>query len=394
MENLAQFITYKAALGLSLSLVLINQSGAIAGTSSDKTEWLTQNLNQDKSNQPLIVLKALPAREDNRQKSQSIIVSCSNDSSHTIKLRPFMANRKLPSRQDLELALIEQKAKLAQETNSRLNGQVSTFIVGSENNNQDCTPRAYSRNIAHKNYTRQTALRTEQSNFSFMKQAEQRLLSSTLPKINEANITSPHMPSLNNSVNMPPNMLSTIAPTQTTPQMMPLSMESYNATAMNPPSCFPSSLSSNSPSQTTASGFGSAGPPPFPLNLVPEATLKQLIKSLASGMPSHTGTGPRASFGSWRGTNSSNLAYAGFQSHLITPRYQPMICNTQTRRISALPAVTATPLRSKSHSDGTKNVSNQKDTAARNRMLLESQARVAAYPAYATQSLRAWNFAQ
>ncbi len=41
-----------------------------------------------------------------------------------------MANRKLPSRRDLELALTEQKAKLAEENNARLNGQISTFIVG------------------------------------------------------------------------------------------------------------------------------------------------------------------------------------------------------------------------------------------------------------------------
>ena len=83
---------------------------------------------------------------------------------------------------------------------------------------------------------------------------------------------------------------------------------------------------------------GTAGPPPFPLNLLPEQSLKQLLG--AKGAPPAGATAataasarpapmprkvnaPPAFFGSWHGSMptakagpSSHLASSGFQSHM------------------------------------------------------------------------------
>jgi hypothetical protein len=167
------------------------------------------------------------------------------------------------------------------------------------------------------------------------------------------------------------------------------------------PSAF--SLPTIAPSnpQVSSAGFGTAGPPPFPLNLLPEASLKQLVRSLAGNKSTHSSNAPQAGFGSWhspsplssvQGNRSTGLSYAGFQSHLVSP-YSHNNKRINGHRIAALPAVTGSPIKG-NHRQTSRDATNAKDTAARNRMLLESQVRVAAYPLYATQSLRPWNFAQ
>ncbi len=50
--------------------------------------------------------------------------------------------------------------------------------------------------------------------------------------------------------------------------------------------------------------------------------------------------------------------------------------------------MTGSPIKSGTKKQKTYDSTSKKDTSARNRMLLESQVRVAAYPTYATQSLR------
>lgn len=55
-----------------------------------------------------------------------------------------------------------------------------------------------------------------------------------------------------------------------------------------------------------------AGPPPFPLNLLPEATLKDFVGRKRAAV-----SAPPAYFGSWHQSgHSRNLPYAGFASHM------------------------------------------------------------------------------
>jgi len=438
MSKQVQLIRYNAGLGLFLTLALINPLAVQAGTRSDKTQWLTNNLERAtpakqttlfKSERSSITLKALPAREDRRASINSITVTSCEDASKVIKLRPFLANRKLPSRRELESALVEQKAKLAEQETARLSGQVSTFVVGNDNSDQALnTPfhmsapqariyQASSRNATNRAYTRSLATKSAPQGFSFMRRAEQQLLSSMMP--HEANTSSVNAPVLNTPVTSV-SLTNTPALTQaaTTMQATDFPVANFPATSLpmmaaplmnSSSSAMPSGFPSD-PIQfntTQASGFGSAGPPPFPLNLLPEAALKQLIRSLACSAPSHNNNAPKTFFGCWHNNSrlgdashigswhndyqTSNLPYAGFQSHLH-PVHLYTTQRISTYRISALPVVTASPIKSDSSNKNTS--SNKKDTTSNNRILRESQVRVATYPAYATQSLKPWNFAQ
>ncbi len=389
MDKQNQFIVHKAGLGLSITLVLVNQLAAQAGTASDKTQWLTKSIGQAKQSNATITLQPLSAREDTQEKSS--ISDAADTPKYNVKMRPFIPNRRLPSRRDLEAALIEQKAKLAEENNARLNGQISTFVVGAESQNSPASTynsSIYNRNFISRNYVKQSTPKSRQANFSFMKQAEQHLLSTSMPQPNQQT-------NISTTPNSVPTMpLAALAPTVPIP-----SPTIMNQLMVNPSiDAYSPTMSLAQPSygtlnNQTNSGFGSAGPPPFPLNLVPEATLKQLIRSLAGGGSSRFSNAPRAAFGSWHSNASyNNLSYGGFQTHLANRSLPPS--NIKTYRISALPAVTGSPIRSNIRQQKSQNISNQKDTAARNRMLIESQIRVATYPTYTTQSLRPWNFAQ
>ena len=426
MQKQLQFI--KAKLGAIMSLLLMfNQAAAQAQNSanSDKTKWLTANIkNNNSNNNALTKLKALSAKEDCSQQSNSIIVSCPDNPSHPIKLRPFMANRRLPSRHELELALVEQKAKLAEENNARLTGQISTFVVGNENkylaSPKQTNPMISKLDNSNHIFNKQA---TNKYNFSAMKQAEQQLISIGR-QLNQKN-QSVSQTAINSDLS--PNRISTInGPTANpflklpadTPTIKSNNLPSTNISSNNPlplsdtqatgctesvvdnssgPSAFSLPLiKSNTSLSGNASAFGTAGPPPFPLNLLPEASLKQIIKNLAGKNYSHNT--PKVAFGSWHSgiplTNASNnkaanLPYAGFQSHLTSQKINK---KNNYHRLSALPAVTVSP--TNSSKQRRQSINNQQNNSARNRMLLESQVKVAAYPSYTTQSLKSWNFAQ
>ena len=116
------------SLTLPLSLVLINPLASQANEHalSDKTEWLTSNQDSGASKQP--VLQALSAQEDNYPSGgKSIVVRSVDNPQQVVKLRPFNAHRRLPSRHDLELTLQAQQARMAATEKPMLNGQVAAF---------------------------------------------------------------------------------------------------------------------------------------------------------------------------------------------------------------------------------------------------------------------------
>ncbi len=428
MKKQFQLIKQKSSVALSLFLVLANQIAAQAGTCSDKTKWLANSLEEpaeNNSEQLLIPLKSLSAKTDSSRQTTSIIVNCSDNPTRAVKLRPFVANRPLPSRRDLELALVEQKAKLGQENNARLSGQISTSVSSEENNpasyrthslSNDYSQRANtpaSGNLAQFNnvnrtYSKPASSKSAQTGFYLMKQAEQHLLSSAKQHLSGSNESA----TTASSEQLPiPSINGSLANLQTT-RIMPTNnaqSEANSAMSMNwtsdesGPSAFslPAIAPNNRP-QVSSSGFGAAGPPPFPLNLLPEASLKQLIKGLAGHRNPNSTTTPSVAFGSWHSPSSLNsvssnrsgsLPYAGFQSHL-TKLYANSDRKANYRRVSALPAVTASHKKSAANQQKTPDATNQKDTSNHNRMIFENQVRVATYPNYTTQSLKLWNFAQ
>ncbi len=133
-----------------------------------------------------------------------------------------------------------------------------------------------------------------------------------------------------------------------------------------------------------ASGFGSAGPPPFPLNLLPAPALKQLIRSVALGVAPHNTNSPKSYFGSWHnGTNLSpspysyisNLPPTGFHS-FIQPSYSRRAHILHVSNHWALPVVTVYGNKSIPRSSAGKKISKDKSRG-------ESQVKIAAYPPYA-----------
>ncbi len=130
MTKQIKLIRLATSLTLPLSLVLFSPlaSQASDNTLSDKTQWLTSSLDEtERSNAKEPILKALSAVEDARPAGKSIIVRSVDNPRYAVKLRPFIAHRKLPSRRDLELALQAEQARMAETENHRLNGQVSAF---------------------------------------------------------------------------------------------------------------------------------------------------------------------------------------------------------------------------------------------------------------------------
>lgn len=420
MKKQSLFMKNKAGIGFSIALLLFNQGIVQADTYSDKTQWLRSSLAQtSQSKNGLIALKALSAKQDVLPKDNSIIVSCSDDPNHAVKLRPFMANRKLPTRRELELALVEQKAKLAEENNSRLNGQISTFVIdrGSIQNRSFGNTRtsAPHRAISHLNNnlsgTHQITKKSNQSNFSFMKQAEQQLLSTGKSETVKSNslITNSGMnPSVISAVQMqrpvsssvlpvPSNNLFTSVPPNTASSGLPTAGSSEIPSDNSGPSPFSLPRPTANVHNQISAGFGSAGPPPFPLNLLPEASLKQLIRSLAGQR--YRNTSQQVAFGSWHSAaplqsvstgKNKGLPYGGFQSHLP----QRLTHSAKHNKYGKLYALnTVTGVRNKQQIRKTRsNTTVQKDIDSRP---MAREVKVAVYPsAYATQSLKLWNFAQ
>ena len=173
-------------------------------------------------------------------------------------------------------------------------------------------------------------------------------------------------------------------------QPMAPAADSFNVET-NPSMSFPMSSEPSMPSSADASGFGSAGPPPFPLNLLPAPALKQLIRSVALGVAPHNSHSPRSYFGSWHNGMSlspsyiSNLPPSSFHT-FIQPTYSRRTRSMHGSNHWALSVVTASRNQSISQ--------NHISSSNKQRSLLKSQSRVATYPAYAKQSLKSFNFMQ
>jgi len=339
---------------------------------------------------------------------QSIIVSTPESPDHPVKLRPFVRNRVLPSRAEM-VALQEERAQMAEQAQSRatLNGKISAF-ADSQATNYDSVARITNstRRVSHNRRSNQAAvsqtpvvntaaaqfcmpymeqapslpavkpintLSNNRQGFSFLRTAEQHLTSvfshspdtsasrqiqpAATPQFSETVPAYPAFPPVQMSQPMTNQPLSlSVSPVSFTPSMSETSAET--------------------------SGFGTAGPPPFPLNLLPAPALKQLIRSMAYGAASHAGSAPPSYFGSWHnsstfGTNTPVYAngspQGSFHSYL-----QIAYSHRNIRSRSAPSAVTT------SH----------RNSHARKNPAKTSHAKLISYPAYPTQSIPGFNLPQ
>ncbi len=230
-----------------------------------------------------------------------------------VRLRPFVAGRKLPHRAEFASGLVEQQAQLASESQTSLAGVVTessaiqpdaptyvsqTAYSTSAPRVMPNQPQTVSRQGAaiSKRRTQTVRPRGKRSSVALPDQIADGSQSSLGSKI-----SGNWMANEENLRLVAPPIISAAQQAQ-----ISHSIQNINPTIFQ--------------GERPAESASSAGPPPFPLNLLPQQSLKQFVgggHSKASAPPSF--------FGSWHGGHSliahnfastSSLPEAGFQTHM------------------------------------------------------------------------------
>jgi hypothetical protein len=233
-------------------------------------------------------------------------------------LRPFVPNRKLPRRADLEMALKAQEPMMAAEPSSVLSGKVSGFF---QNNDESFS--SYTDESSQFKASQKTAIGLRQTKTRPERIAEMtRNLMKTIPAISQESAPA--------VANQPINAMRDLSlitrdgssvPTQRGFLMMQQAEHSLlneNGPAEQDGNMMSASALQISPQEENMEGpttMGSAGPPPFPLNLLPEASLKRFIRGSLGTNHSNPST-PRVYFGSWhRSATMNSLPAGGFHTY-------------------------------------------------------------------------------
>jgi hypothetical protein len=286
---------------LSAILVTINLVAAAAPVyaadraTSDKANWLKKNLAALASSAPVTAPASKPL---------PIIEVASTIK--TPKLRPFMPNRPLPSQKQLETRSPALDPSFSSSSASfgseaclpKLSGQVSSIYnknLLSEPNKND----AYSHPILG------SSLPTPPST--------PKVSLSPLPP--GLNLQPAHQPVPEPKVTVNPPELSQQERSLVN-ELVALNMPGHSQNFVDiqngKPVIVPTpALSINPSTDASPTPVSSAGPPPFPLNLLPQSALQQLIGHKQQKIACQP-----AYFGSWhQGMGRSNLPYSGFQHY-------------------------------------------------------------------------------
>jgi hypothetical protein len=220
----------------------------------------------------------------------------------SVRVRPFNPNAKLPSVKDLELKA--QTPKMAPEPQTSLNGMVSSFYAP-EAAAQRVSPAAAiglrqtkSKRERVAEMTRSVMKYITQSNqppaprpMNVMTASQQRPFSSAVGNESAAVPSERAFPMMRQAER--------VLLRDTNPGVEQFGSSDNMAVGGTP--------------QPAPATVNSAGPPPFPLNLLPEASLKQFVQG---SVASKAHLGPRVYFGCWHGTNGGTaLPHAGFQNY-------------------------------------------------------------------------------
>jgi hypothetical protein len=289
---------------------------------SEKANWLKASLSSlesmDSAAQPKLVGQKAVAQSLDRiaskSSSKSIILATHTG---TVKLMPFVPNRKLPSKRDLETTLIPQTAQMAPEQNKPLAGQVALFDGSNhaESNyvvpksaitslNKLATKKTWNNLLAATKATYSVA-KNSGAGFPFLKQAEHQLLEQTSETASQPVNEQPV--SAQPSANLDQQMIDAYKEMQLSERNSQLN----HSGQINSQSTAQSGVMMNDQISAQAGiNATSAGPAPFPLSLLPQASLKQLMRGMASRSSAR---GPATYFGCWH--NSGGLATGGFQHY-------------------------------------------------------------------------------
>lgn len=366
-----------SAILVSLSLPLAAQSAAQAedaGTADFLKSSLSTATAPAKAQKSKIVLTAL--------RPQTAEVK----TAYGVKLRPFVPNRKLPSKRDLELELLSQTPRMAAPQQTSLSGQISEF--GAQSMTE--MPRAYDRSIstydaatlnryAAPRLTANQVIATPgqvRVNRQVRKQVARPM--SFQPQV-AANTQS------NDWLGQPRAGERMIRQGGALLAQAPASIPSEERLAdlgyptaedlSTPPAPVPSSSGNDiirpAQMQMQMESQQGPGPAPFPLSLLPQDQLKSLMRSrVKTNQPAP----PPSYFGSWHGPQTSrNLPPGGFQTHMQSHGFA-------APQASAANYSHFAPRPTKHHASGRANMM-QAGAAPRP----QQELKIAVYPPYAHQ---------
>ncbi len=363
-----------SAILVSLSLPLAAQSAAQAedaGTADFLKASLSTNTAPAKAQRSKIVLSAMRPQAAELKPA------------YGVKLRPFVPNRKLPSKRDLELDLLAQTPRMAAPPQTSLSGQIAEF--GAQAMTE--MPRSYDRSIS--TYDAATLNRYAAPRVT----ANQVLATPGQVRVNrQVRKPAAHPMSFQPQVAANTQSNDWLGQPRAGERMIrqggallaqaPAAIPSEERLAdlgyptaeelATPPAPLPSSTGPDiiRPAQMQMESQQGPGPAPFPLSLLPQDSLKSLMRSrVKTNQPAP----PPSYFGSWHGPQQShNLPPGGFQTHM------------QSRGFAAPQASAANyqhfaPRPTKHHASGR---ANMMQAAAQKP---HQEMRIAVYPPYAHQ---------
>jgi len=265
------------------------------------------------------------------------------NSSNGVKLRPFVANRKLPSKRDLETTLSMQTAEMDYSNQpTTLDGGVSEYsnYYVSETQDVPMTPRAkYAVKQQQKRANSARLQNAAKVASGFVRQVAPRAVPGASPAVpgqvgfpcadqHYAGMAAqlPHppqplMPQMNRKpmANFGQQQFSQApeAPLQA-PRLSPQEQLEMNKLVDN--ACLENGVNPNAVGQAANPGlYSRIGPPPFPLSLIPEDTMKDFLKGARSRKSAVAGSSlAMGSGGGSLGTGGSSgaLPQGGFRSYL------------------------------------------------------------------------------
>lgn len=401
---------------LSLILVSVNIAAtlpiAAAGVASaadqaksDKADWLKSSLAQ---------MDATPTQKSGLR-ARALSLSVPSDTAGTVrprsvKLRPFVPGRKLPSQHDLDVQFIAQNAKYASVRQApELIEQTAMMAPSAEplsGRVQEIYPAAQHSVATYGNvgYVKQSSSRvvpgqvpsapgqirqfkgakrtkyvpTQQNQITQptrpVQMPEEQAWTADYPTLGTS--ISQQQPSLNSSPFQPSQSMQRFAqPTQmqssspfTSPGITPDEQSIIDRMVAQTHARNQAAEGSQSANLSSA-----AGPPPFPLNLLPADSLKSIISGMHRSP--QNAQAPSSYFGSWHGNaQHSNLSAGGFQLHAPTRSTVRIASASRSMPHTTASQARHAQLESRSHS--------QTHTIAQLRRLPPQEIRVAAYPPY------------
>lgn len=377
---------------------------------SDKANWLKSSLasldtaaNHKKGERSAKLSYSVPTAD----------ITGSTLHSNGVKLRPFVANRKLPSQHDLDVQFIAQTAKMAAVAapqSSQLVAQTPSLAVepeplsGRVSEVYSSFPASPVSNYGSVGYVKQSSSRLMPGQVpsvpgqirQFRASGRTRYLPKSQPVVSapEEAMESQHAPSAPRMIQAA--QLQQVQKLQQTQQLLQMQQmqqavqQMQQAMQQGPaePEAEeePGGISSEEQSiidrmvaaahARTVDGAASsegAGPPPFPLSLLPQDQLKSMIGGLRH---THTDAAP-SYFGSWRGNSISALPASGFHS------YVPHAASGSRTRSGARATVKAAgPTTKQATTANMHQASEGSRPMAQLRRLTPQDSRVAQYPPY------------